>query len=78
MSNTDTPGQWDVSGLSAIDPRPRQWISVPTMREGCWHAVVLVTSPQMSVHGVGLTLKRLSSKPNSQHWGPCNPELCLA
>ena len=31
MSATDTLGHQDVHGLSAIDPRPRQWISVRTM-----------------------------------------------
>ena len=42
MSATDTLGYWDVSGLSATDPRPRQWISVCTMpiAQGCWHAVI--------------------------------------
>ena len=28
--------------------------------------------------GVGLTPKRLSSRTNPKHWGPCNPELVLA
>ena len=31
MSATDTLGHRDVHGLSAIDPRPRQWICVCTM-----------------------------------------------
>ena len=31
MSATDTLGHWDVHGLSAIDPHPRQWICVCTM-----------------------------------------------
>ena len=31
MPTTDTLGYWDVSGLSATDPRPRQWISFRTM-----------------------------------------------
>ena len=31
MSATDMLGYWDVCGLSAIDPRPRQWISICTM-----------------------------------------------
>ena len=31
MSATDTLGHWDVRGLSAIDPHPRQWISIHTM-----------------------------------------------
>ena len=31
MSATDTLGPRDVRGLSAIDPHPRQWISVCTM-----------------------------------------------
>ena len=28
--------------------------------------------------GVGLTPKRLLSRPNPHHWGPCNPDLGLA
>ena len=28
----------------------------------------------LSAIGVGLTPKRLSSRPNSHHWGPCNTE----
>ena len=31
LSATDTLGHRDVRGLSAIDPRGRQWISVRTM-----------------------------------------------
>ena len=31
MSATDTLGHWDVHGLSAIDPCPRQWICICTM-----------------------------------------------
>ena len=31
MSATDTLGYQDVRGLSATDPRPRQWISIHTM-----------------------------------------------
>ena len=31
ISATDTLGHRDVHGLSAIDPRPRQWICVCTM-----------------------------------------------
>ena len=27
MSATDSEGYWDVHGLSATDPRQRQWIS---------------------------------------------------
>ena len=27
MSATDSVGYWDVHGLSATDPRQRQWIS---------------------------------------------------
>ena len=33
MSATDTLGHRDVLGLSAIDPCPRQWISVRTMHK---------------------------------------------
>ena len=36
MSATDMQGHWDISGLSAIDPRLRQWISV----QGCLHAII--------------------------------------
>ena len=31
MSATDTLGHWDVGGLSATEPRPRQWICICTM-----------------------------------------------
>ena len=34
MSATDALGYWDVRGLSATDPRPRQWISVRTKDVG--------------------------------------------
>ena len=49
MLATDMLGHWDVCGLSAIDPRPRQWISA----QGCWHAVItgVGNCPHMSVLG---------------------------
>ena len=42
MSGTDSAqlGHWDVCGLSATDPYPRQWISLHTMLRGCWHAII--------------------------------------
>ena len=35
LSATDTLGYWDVSGLSATDPRPR----LPHYAQRCWHAI---------------------------------------
>ena len=42
MSGTDSAQlrHWDVCGLSATDPYPRQWISLHTMLRGCWHAII--------------------------------------
>ena len=53
MSATDKLGHQDVHGLSAIDPRPRQWISVRTKPKdvGMPFKPVLVTAPHMSMRG---------------------------
>ena len=57
MSATDTLGHWDVHGLSAIDPCPRQWICICTMPKdvGMPLQPVLVTPPHMSVRGDNTT-----------------------
>ena len=53
MSATDMLGHWDVHGLSATDPRPRQWICIHTMPKdvGMLSYSVLATVPHMSVRG---------------------------
>ena len=57
MLATDTLEHRDVHGLSAIDPRPRQWISVRTMPKdvGMPLYLVLVTAPHMYVRGDNTT-----------------------
>ena len=57
MSSTDMLGHWDVPGLSATKPRPRQWICIPTMPKdvGMLSLPVLVTAPYMSVRGDNTT-----------------------
>ena len=59
MSAADTQGHRDVPvpGLSAIDPLPRQWISVRTMPKdvGMPLYLVLVTAPHMYVRGDNTT-----------------------
>ena len=51
MSSTDMLGHWDVPGLSATKPRPRQWICIPTMPKdvGMLSLPVLVTDPHIFV-----------------------------
>ena len=53
MSAIDTIGHQDVLGLSATDPRPRQWICIHTMPKdvGMLSYSVLVTVPHMPVRG---------------------------
>ena len=57
MSSTVMLGHWDVPGLSATKPRPRQWICIPTMPKdvGMLSLPVLVTAPYMSVRGDNTT-----------------------
>ena len=57
MSASDMLGHRDVRGLSAIDPCPRQWISVCTMPKDVGMPLypVLVTAPHMSVSGDNTT-----------------------
>ena len=57
MSATDKLGHWDIRGLSAIDPRQRQQISVCTKPKdvGMPLKQVLVITPHMSVRGDNTT-----------------------
>ena len=82
----DMLGHRDVCGLSDTDPRRYSGFASAPCPLPKDVDVAVSPSPgrgrlkanQTMFIGVGLTLKRLSSKYNPQHWGPYNPELGLA